>query len=117
MSFDLSGDTKNRTCACGCGAKADVAIVIGKQDIPITNDCMYKMVLDLFSLCENTKKNLIATKLGSFKGDYNVMTDYGLADEKNDNALVFYNEETKKGARIEWNDLYSFVMQTGINNY
>jgi len=117
MAFELTGETKNKPCACGCGLKADVAIVMGKTEIPITNDCMYKMVLDLFSLCEKVKKNPLKTKLGSFKDSYGILTDYGLADEKNDNALVFFNEETKKGVRIEWNELYSFVRQTGINEY
>jgi len=117
MAFELSGDTKNKPCACGCGAKADVSIVVGKLDIPITNDCMYKMVLELFSLTESIKKNQIKTKLGSFKDSYGIFTDYGIAEEKHDDALVFYNEETKKGVKIEWNELYSFVKHTGINEY
>ena len=117
MAFELSADTKNKPCACGCGTVADVAVLIGKHEIPITNDCMYKMVLELFSLVEKTKKNLIKTKLGSFRDSYGIFTDYGIADEKNDDALVFYNEETKKGARIDWNEIYSFVKHTGINEY
>ncbi|MCL2555851.1 MAG: hypothetical protein FWE03_02370 [Firmicutes bacterium] len=117
MAFELSGETKNKPCSCGCGTKADVAIIIGKQEVPITNDCMYKMVLELFSLTENIKKNQIKTKLGSFKDSYGILTDYGIADEKHDDALIFYNEETKKGIKIEWNELYSFVKHTGINEY
>ena len=116
MAFEL-GVASSKLCACGCGARADVAIIIGKQEISITNDCMYKMVLDLFSLTENIKKNKIKTKLGSFKDSYGILTDYGIADEKNDDALVFFNEETNKGVKIDWNELYSFIKHTGINEY
>lgn len=116
MAFEL-GVASSKLCACGCNARADVAIIIGKQEIPITNDCMYKMVLDLFSLTEDIKKNQIKTKLGSFKDSYGILTDYGIADDKHDDALIFYNEETKKGVKIDWDELYSFVRMTGINEY
>ena len=115
--FELHGETKNKSCACGCGQKAEVVMAIGeKAEIPITNDCMYKMVSELFSLCGKTRKNLIATELGSFKDRYGVLTHYGTADEKNDHSLVFFNTEKNKGIRIEWDDLYNFVRRTGIND-
>ncbi|MCL2370715.1 MAG: hypothetical protein FWC80_05770 [Firmicutes bacterium] len=115
--FELHGETKNKPCACGCGEKAEVVIAVGeKGEIPITNDCMYKMVLELFSLCGKVRKNLIATELGSFKDRYGVLTHYGIADQKNDNSLCFFNAEKNKGIRIEWDDLYNFVRRTGIND-
>ena len=115
MSFELD-EAKNKPCSCGCGEKSDATIKIGKIDIPITNDCMYRMVLELFSLCESTgKKSIIHTPIGSFKDRYGVLTEYGLANDKNDNAIVFHNSETAKGVRIEWEDLYNFVRRTDIN--
>ena len=116
MGFELD-EASGKACGCGCGEKADVVINIGKTAIPITNDCMYKMVLELFSLTEKTgKKSLIDKPIGSFKDRYGVLTEYGLASDKNDNALVFHNSETAKGIRIEWEDLYNFVRRTDIND-
>lgn len=115
MGFDLTGETKGKPCACGCGEKAEIVMEIGKLEIPITNDCMHKMMLELFSLCEKIKKNPLKTELGSFKGDYGVMTDYGITDDE-DHSLIFFNKEKNKGVRIEWSDLYSFVQRTDIND-
>ena len=114
--FELHGETKGKKCSCGCGDDADVIMQIGKTEIAITNDCMYKMVLEFFSFADNIKKNPIANKLGAFKDRYGVLTDYGIAGDKDDNALIFYNEEKKKGIRIERDDLYNFVRRTDINN-
>ena len=116
MGFDLHGETKSKLCSCGCGAKADVVIEIGKLEVPITNDCMYKMVLELFSFADNIKADKTSHELGSFKDSYGVLTHYGLAGENDDHALIFYNKEKKKGVRIEWDDLYNFVRRTGIND-
>jgi len=116
MGFELGGDTKGRPCSCGCGEKADVVIEAGKVEMPITNECMYKMVLELFSLCSNIKTDKRKHELGSFKGQYGILTHYGLAGEEDDNSLIFYNKEKKKGVRIEWDDLYNFVRRTGIND-
>ncbi|MCL2860884.1 MAG: hypothetical protein FWE22_00510 [Firmicutes bacterium] len=117
MAFEIHDETKNKNCTCGCGEKAEIVMQIGeKTDIPLTNDCLHKMVLDLFSFAEKVKKNPMKEKFGSFKDRYGMLTDYGIADEDDGHSLIFFNEEKKKGIRIEWDDLYNFVKRTDINN-